>query len=208
MFKVHESEPNWNCQGDPVCDWSEDKIQQECDQVACGYVGDPRCGYYCNGCSQFGMMCENNECVWRNQCFNDDIYRCQTSEDCYKSSMSCCCDTDYEVGVNKEYLTVFTECKNCDDAVCPEDLVCQPSYMQEPSCIKGRCTLLVEDYREDVCEPDCEGKECGYDGCGSFCGTCPEGDECVGGQCFDMDMCTCKGDECDVLQKYWVCQPD
>jgi len=29
-----------------------------------------------------------------------------------------------------------------------------------------------------TCIPDCEGKECGEDGCGSFCSACPEGSGC------------------------------
>lgn len=32
-----------------------------------------------------------------------------------------------------------------------------------------------------ACQPDCEGKPCGDDGCGGSCGTCPEGLECVAG---------------------------
>jgi formylglycine-generating enzyme required for sulfatase activity len=36
----------------------------------------------------------------------------------------------------------------------------------------------------DSCQPDCDGKECGGDGCGGKCGTCPEGEDCPpGGMC-------------------------
>ena len=40
----------------------------------------------------------------------------------------------------------------------------------------------------------CEGKECGDNGCGTPCGTCPEGLACVDGQC----LCApdCEGMEC------------
>eukprot|EP00899_Mesostigma_viride_P018350 jgi/Mesvir1/26516/Mv16173-RA.1 len=31
---------------------------------------------------------------------------------------------------------------------------------------------------QDPCEPDCQGKECGNDGCGAFCGYCPSGKGC------------------------------
>ena len=37
------------------------------------------------------------------------------------------------------------------------------------------------------CTPDCEGKECGADGCGGSCGECEVGMECDDyGQCLDV----------------------
>ena len=42
-----------------------------------------------------------------------------------------------------------------------------------------------------MCTPDCDGKECGDDGCGSTCGSC-EG-QCLGGTCSDV---ACEGDPC------------
>lgn len=53
-----------------------------------------------------------------------------------------------------------------------------------------------------TCEPRCAGRECGPDGCGGNCGTCPPGRECsISGQCIDSsssDPCrecleTCRG---------------
>ena len=38
----------------------------------------------------------------------------------------------------------------------------------------GDYTLAVD----KACEPQCEDKECGDDGCGETCGTCPDGFEC------------------------------
>jgi len=54
------------------------------------------------------------------------------------------------------------------------------------------------------CEPQCEGKQCGDDGCGGQCGDCDDGDICTVDQCsndaclhFEQDGC-CSGDwECD-----------
>ena len=50
---------------------------------------------------------------------------------------------------------------------------------------------------QDVCTPDCSGKQCGDDGCGGLCGVCPEPEPkytCIKGTCF----CTpqCEGWEC------------
>jgi len=47
----------------------------------------------------------------------------------------------------------------------------------------------------DVCVPSCTGRECGGNGCGGSCGTCPAGEHCnASGQC----RCTrdCGGREC------------
>lgn len=41
-----------------------------------------------------------------------------------------------------------------------------------------------------VCAPDCAGKECGSDGCGGYCGSCPDGSGCNGaGQCEELQSC-------------------
>ena len=55
---------------------------------------------------------------------------------------------------------------------------------------------------KDVCVPDCEGKECGNDGCGGACGTCPAWFECQGGICVCVSNCAgknCGPDGCGGL---------
>jgi len=48
-----------------------------------------------------------------------------------------------------------------------------------------------------ACEPDCDERECGDDGCGGSCGTCPPDQPCRGGLC-----CTCdSGPCCDGCKK-------
>ena len=39
------------------------------------------------------------------------------------------------------------------------------------------------DVLEDICIPNCEGKECGDDGCGGICGSCGINSICAGGKC-------------------------
>ena len=51
---------------------------------------------------------------------------------------------------------------------------CDPPCVDPLVCIGGEC---VE------CTPDCAGKNCGNDGCGGSCGTCPDGYGCDGGIC-------------------------
>jgi hypothetical protein len=46
------------------------------------------------------------------------------------------------------------------------------------------------------CTPDCTGKECGDDGCGGSCGTCPGEESCVSGVCIPGCTPDCTGKEC------------
>ena len=66
-------------------------------------------------------------------------------------------------------------------------------------CENGQC----------VCVPKCQGKQCGDDGCGGSCGTCPTGETCQAqsGQCITVPTCTpqtCPKGCCD---EGGVCQP-
>ena len=53
---------------------------------------------------------------------------------------------------------------------------------------------------EDLgCQPDCDGKECGLDGCGGICGVCDAAKLCIDGVCGcspDCDGKTCGDDLC------------
>ena len=55
----------------------------------------------------------------------------------------------------------------------------------------------------DVCEPQCDGMECGPDMCGGLCGFCPGNDVCTLGQCksckADCDFKECGPDGCGDL---------
>jgi hypothetical protein len=46
------------------------------------------------------------------------------------------------------------------------------------------------------CVPDCAGKECGYDGCGGYCGQCPYPQNCEAGKCVCTPWCQTKGYLC------------
>jgi hypothetical protein len=42
----------------------------------------------------------------------------------------------------------------------------------------------------DICQPACEGLECGPDGCGGYCGSCQQGYSCSGaGLCAELPTC-------------------
>jgi hypothetical protein len=48
----------------------------------------------------------------------------------------------------------------------------------------------------DICQPDCQGNECGDDGCGGSCGECIEGEECLADWIVESAVCT---DTCETL---------
>jgi len=56
-----------------------------------------------------------------------------------------------------------------------------------------------------TCEPQCDGKSCGDDGCGGSCGTCAAGVACLGGACRE-DCVACSPGEigCDGTVA-WMC---
>ena len=52
------------------------------------------------------------------------------------------------------------------------------------------------------CVPDCAGKNCGSNGCGGSCGTCPAGSGCAGGQCVATS------DDCDGVSFEGCCDSE
>ena len=55
----------------------------------------------------------------------------------------------------------------------PDGKVLRPiEYCGALPCIDGEC-----------CQPDCQGKTCGSDGCGFYCGTCATEETCLDGSC-------------------------
>jgi len=67
----------------------------------------------------------------------------------------------------------------------------------------------LEATSEVPCEPQCQGRECGEDGCGGDCGTCfGEDSTCIDGVCFCEKQCQgkeCGDDDCGGV--CGVCHP-
>jgi formylglycine-generating enzyme required for sulfatase activity len=91
-----------------------------------------------------------------------------------------------------------------DDEPCPWGYVCVASRCRRPGelgdthngggpddAAAPRDTTAGEDTAVvgDVCLPECEGRECGPDGCGAGCGVCEAGLECVEGRCEPPEVC-------------------
>ena len=73
----------------------------------------------------------------------------------------------------------------------------------EPVAGEYLCDPTLPDYEDPThrqprecdfnCVPYCKNRNCGDDGCGGSCGTCPTGDKCLDGQCCHPN---CEGKDC------------
>lgn len=106
------------------------------------------------GCG--GCFCEACVCL-------QDSYCCETAWDsiCVSECLEDCggCEMPASCGDGDCNSDEFENCGNClDDCGCAEG----------EDCINLVC-----------CATDCDGKECGADGCGGFCGECGAGEYCT-----------------------------
>lgn len=62
--------------------------------------------------------------------------------------------------------------------------------------VTGDAIVRVKVETAGTCVPTCLGKECGPDGCGGSCGTCPPGKHCEYGVCVPDCVPVCVGKEC------------
>lgn len=64
--------------------------------------------------------------------------------------------------------------------------------LQDEGKLEDDASLVLE--TEVPCIPSCANKECGNDGCGGLCGTCPANHICQSGKCICVPSCS--GKEC------------
>ncbi len=188
----------------------EDVPDVDCKPACKGkQCGDDGCGGSCGGCGANGV-CEKGKCI------------CPSPhEPCF----GLCCDLDLVCNVDQGTCCNFScfdkECgkvcgKSC--GTCPNNKQC--NLEGKCACAKPLCGVVCcqtdEVCIEGVCcKPNCQGKECGPDGCGGLCGECPESTDpcskptCMTGKCSakpaegpcdDGDLCTtddhCTGGTC------------
>ena len=78
-----------------------------------------------------------------------------------------------------------------EDAAATDDVSPETEAPAEDTLAPDTDTVL--DAAPDLCVPDCEGLECGWDGCGGSCGDCIPGASCEAGTCCVPD---CAGKHC------------
>ena len=99
-------------------------------------------------------------------------------------------------------LYVVTDCSNVDGTcLVADEQVCSSCTEQVslPLDAGTKVFIIVDGYgggeagsydlsvvAQGGCTPQCVGKECGGNGCGATCGTCPAGESCSAGQCLGL----------------------
>jgi len=88
-----------------------------------------------------------------------------------------------------------------DQAIGPDTSVTEissPADDGSPS-VPDVLDIAPDQYHDATCIPDCTQKECGSNGCGGSCGTCPESHECIASSCICIPNCSnhdCGDDGC------------
>jgi hypothetical protein len=104
---------------------------------------------------------------------------------CSEGMIKCNGDDRYNECIEKNGCWVWdltnVECKGASLCACKDE---------DPA----ECTVNAGD--ECVCTPDCDGKECGADGCGGKCGECDEGSSC------DPFKFICALDDCALCESF------
>ena len=162
------------CQGNDVC-FLNTCCTPDCDEKDCG---DDGCGDLCGICVEH-YQCEDGACVYQLWC-GDGTCHVSLNENCETCVPDCGCNAG-EVCHQGECCTPETcsslvkECGDWEDG-CGGTAICgacqtHPNSFCDPS---GQCDCTI----------DCNGKECGGDGCGGSCGGCGTNEECSAlGQC-------------------------
>jgi hypothetical protein len=159
----------WDCADGGTC---VDNCEPSCLGVVCGTDG---CGGSCGECGE-GAFCIDGVCL----------------EECGGVTFVGCCD-----GATQHY---------CEDGFqfvvdCAEQgLVCGwKASLGWYECVgeaqadpSGAFPLWCP----GVCPPQCDGKECGPDGCDGSCGECGASAECIDGQCVSPCEPSCAGLDC------------
>ncbi len=178
--------------------------EPSCPLNACG---DDGCGGSCGSCS-YGGTCDGGTCSCDGGCLNEGLAVLSdcTTVNCSTLGLTCS---------NGECLQPCEpDCteKSCGDdgcggscGTCPDGGTCEDGACACETACKSASHILLEDCSttncgtfglvcEDAacvpaCEPSCDGKSCGDDGCGGSCGTCPDGGTCEDGACSCETTC-------------------
>ena len=96
---------------------------------------------------------------------------------------------------------------DCESLQCSPDGLCG-TCGPHSVCVDGKCLCTdskcggqccgvgEECHLLQCCQPTCEDKQCGDNGCGGDCGLCQQGLACVDNQCIPADPPDCDGRQC------------
>lgn len=178
----------------------------ECMLSSAGMEGMP--------CDDENPCTVEDECDSDGLCFGGKPLICETNEVCRKTwcdektpaGQDPCVVEWTEEGGKCDDLDVCTMLDHCvtagDKMECVGEAVdCSTnSFCATGSCVQGQGCVYEAIHEgesceekafhfctqgECVCQPQCEGIQCGDDSCGGVCGVCPEDSKCFQGMCLD-----------------------
>ncbi len=157
----------------------------DCEGAVCGPDG---CNGFCPPGCEGAQVCDSGACedppagCGDGECNGEE--HCGT---CPADCGNCCGDGECEAGRGET-------CGSCPlDCGCAVDQRCD---LAEQTCV-------------EVCQPACDGRECGADGCDGVCGVCQAGEMCEpeAGLCEPVCTPDCDGRECGDDGCGGVCGP-
>jgi hypothetical protein len=207
------------CSQDCKCDDSICSGTTCCEPDCAGKLcGSDSCGGLCGSCPT-GMQCDpTGQCISQANCGTGP----QTCGDGPGENCESCVDCFCETGVAcLGQVCCMADCggKECGNDGCGHSCgecalgsVCDPKGQCIPQATCGNnlcelgedCNLCQGDCPcmtgscspgGTCCMPDCAGKQCGADGCGSVCGLCPGGTCDPTGHCVSCGDNTCSAGE-------------
>ena len=164
-------------------------IEQNCDAFGPGY----ECGLGDSG----KYACRPGPCAGippEGKCDGDNYIFCSNNHkeikpcEAWEKACGLIPDKDSHGCVDPECVDM-PEGGKCQGAFL---LKCKGGEFEYEQCAEGMtCGIDAGDFAACACAPDCEGKQCGDDGCGGSCGECVWGQVCYKNQCC-FPACTTK----------------
>lgn len=184
---------------------ASDICQQDCEGKECG---DDGCGGSCGECEKSELLLCNSLTGQCEICLADCVGRECGPDGCFgggcgicPQGLKCCVGEDEDVYAScsfDECDCAFGPCEPGDTSSCWGMVF---DAWEVWTCVAGCCK---PGKHPDYCEPNCEGRECGDDGCDGSCGECEGGFECTPeGKC--EALCIVEGDSLDLDGKGLPC---
>lgn len=174
--------PGSSCVAGGIC-------QQTCTPTCQGKVcGSDGCGGVCGLCED-SYACKAGQCVLSLSCaeLKECYWGCAEGDEACNNQ----CWLSASPAARNQYLAIV----QCLQVACGENASDQ-CIMQ--ALYYGACQDVWNEC--DECTPECVGKQCGDNGCGGSCGSCPAGFVCnIYGYCNCAPQCTnkqCGSDGC------------
>lgn len=200
----------------PACGNGERDPQEVCDGADLGGATCLALGYPGGelGCLASCVDFDRTGCIVAASCGNGELDTGETCDATEFGGQSCT-----TLGFGPGTLRCMDNCRAFDTSACEPPTACGNGVREAPEACDGEdtagltcsslgytggtlscaedCSALIATACTNTCVPACDTRECGADSvCGSSCGTCAVGDECVNGGCMPRIPAT------------WTCDPE